>query len=785
MADKTIKVKVDVETDVEPSIAALKALKKELKATAAGSEEFMKLQQTINDMEDSIKSAKTGASNFTEVLGQLPGPIGDIGNKVSGAVNTLKQFGGLKLTDIKASFTELGKDLGDAAKGLGNLTGITKAYTTLNGFLSKSFIQVGVGEAAATAGAQALSAALIATGIGALVVLLGTAASALYEMATGEKAAAAAAEQLNRAIEDQNQLLELNKADTDRRNKVELAQLKAQGADAKTIRDRQLLQAKEAYEQSYKDQEEAVKLYNDNLGKADGEQLKKLSDNLTKRQQAFKDATATYKETAYNNKAEELKEEDAKNKELAGKAKAASDKRIADKKRELEELKKGLEDARLNSLSAQNKEEGTVNDKYDKLKALAEKYKQDTTVVEAGREKELADIREKYAKEAKDKKQKEYDDALAFDEQQLNLRVAKGEIKESEYQTKLFELRKNAALQSELLTNTTLQKEQSDLGAAYAAGTISLEEYTNKKNELESAALAKNKEYITAEVDLEKFRTDEKKKAAEDERGILATRLQSQIEALDAENARVDGDYQQDLERLAQKKELVDEAEKNELANTELTEFQKTEIRKKYADERKNISDQEIATEKAAAQAKHEINMAYLGLFEQFGSLMQQIAGKNKGLAIAGVVIQQAAAIGQIIANTAIANAKSVAASPLTAGMPWVAINTISAGLSIASTIASAVKSIQQINSANASSSSGGGASVSSGASVPMPAAPQVAATAAPTINTTNGQNPNTQLAQTLGKAQAPVKAYVVSGDVSSQQALDRRTSRAATFSGG
>jgi hypothetical protein len=47
MADKIIKVKVDVETDVEPSIAQLKALKKELKNTAAGSEEFKKLYNQI------------------------------------------------------------------------------------------------------------------------------------------------------------------------------------------------------------------------------------------------------------------------------------------------------------------------------------------------------------------------------------------------------------------------------------------------------------------------------------------------------------------------------------------------------------------------------------------------------------------------------------------------------------------------------------------------------------------------------------------------------------------
>jgi len=45
--------------------------------------------------------------------------------------------------------------------------------------------------------------------------------------------------------------------------------------------------------------------------------------------------------------------------------------------------------------------------------------------------------------------------------------------------------------------------------------------------------------------------------------------------------------------------------------------------------------------------------------------------------------------------------------------------------------------------------------------------------------------NPTTQIAETIGRAQAPVRAYVVSGEVSSQQALDRRTSRAATFTGG
>ena len=80
---------------------------------------------------------------------------------------------------------------------------------------------------------------------------------------------------------------------------------------------------------------------------------------------------------------------------------------------------------------------------------------------------------------------------------------------------------------------------------------------------------------------------------------------------------------------------------------------------------------------------------------------------------------------------------------------------------------------------AGTSGATGGGASA---ASIPRP---QIAGAVAPTMNVTGGQNPNTQLAETLGNAQKPIRAYVVSGEVTSQQALDRRTSRAATFVGG
>jgi hypothetical protein len=761
MADKTIKVKVDVETDVEPSIAALKALKKQLKDTAAGSEDFQKLQKQINDTEDAIKSARTGAGNFTEILGQLPGPIGDIGNKVSGTVDILKQFGTLKLTDIRASFVDLGQDLADAASGLGRLTGITKIYTVLNNALSKSLIAVGISSRAAASAARALSAALIATGLGALVVLLGQAASMLYELATGEKEAAAAADRLNASLESQNRLLDANAKSAANRRKVTIAQMKAAGKSEEEIRKFGIKSSRQDYETAYEAEQEARKIYNQNIAKADKEGTKKLTDNLRKREQETKDAYATYLETGYNAKAEELKVEEAKNKELAGKGKAASDARLAERKRELEELKKGLEDARLATLSERAKEESIINTKYNDLKALAVKYGKDTKTIEEARANELKTVSTKYAKEDKENKQKEYDDALALEEQQLTLRVAKGEMSESEYQQKLFDIRKSSAIKTELLNNETL-----------ATNDVALQD-----------ALSKNRTYVAAEIELEKYKVEQKKLSAEEERALILTNLQSKFEALDRENARIDGDFEQDLERITLQKEILAEQEATDLANTELTEFQKTEIRKKYADARIALSDKEIATEKAAMEAKHAINMAYLGLFEQFGNVLGQIAGKNKGLAIAGVVISQAAAIGQIVAQTAIANAKSVAVSPLTGGMPWVAINTISAGLSIASTIASAVKSIQQINSADSKGTSGGG-SISGGGGAAMPPPPTVAAAPTPQIQTQGGQNPTSQLSQTISGAMKPVRAYVVSQDIQSQSALDRRTNRAATFTG-
>jgi hypothetical protein len=133
------------------------------------------------------------------------------------------------------------------------------------------------------------------------------------------------------------------------------------------------------------------------------------------------------------------------------------------------------------------------------------------------------------------------------------------------------------------------------------------------------------------------------------------------------------------------------------------------------AEHNKRLRDIDVA----ALEAKKQIEIAKYEIVAQVGALLQQIAGKNKDLAIAGVLIEKAAAIGQIWANNAIANAKATAASPLTFGQPWVTINTVSAALSTAATIAAAIQAVNQIKEAGSAATGGTGSGTGGAAAVP------------------------------------------------------------------
>jgi hypothetical protein len=224
----------------------------------------------------------------------------------------------------------------------------------------------------------------------------------------------------------------------------------------------------------------------------------------------------------------------------------------------------------------------------------------------------------------------------------------------------------------------------------------------------------------------------------------------------------------EELEQQRQLKlqEIKDNAEIQNLIN--IGDAGEAEIQLKT-----KIDENDLARTKAFADAKvnykREKATREIEIAQQLGGLLQQIAGKNKELAITGIIIEQAAGIAKIIQSTAAANAISVAASPLTAGQPWVAYNTIQAGLSIASSIAAGVSAISQINSAGAGSSiSSGGANLSSGGSAPVaPPTPRPQATSLDSASLNQINN-------------VVARAYVVESDITGSQKRIRRIENAA-----
>ena len=100
MAEKKT-IELEVKSNLDESIAGLKALKRQLKDTAAGSEEFKKIYNQIDDLEDKIKSSKKSSSDWIDTLEQAGGPLGMVGASLNRAKVATQSFGGaLKATGI-------------------------------------------------------------------------------------------------------------------------------------------------------------------------------------------------------------------------------------------------------------------------------------------------------------------------------------------------------------------------------------------------------------------------------------------------------------------------------------------------------------------------------------------------------------------------------------------------------------------------------------------------------------------------------------------------------------
>jgi hypothetical protein len=173
--------------------------------------------------------------------------------------------------------------------------------------------------------------------------------------------------------------------------------------------------------------------------------------------------------------------------------------------------------------------------------------------------------------------------------------------------------------------------------------------------------------------------------------------------------------------------------------------------------------------DEARIQHKEDMLNAEMGLAESAAGLLSVFADDSKDLMRASIIADSAIGIGKMIISNNLANIQALAspANALVPGSaaPIIAINNIATGLGIAANIAATAKALSKV---------GGGGADTGG----------VAAGAAPQAKfNIVGSSSSNQLAATIAAQQnQPVKAYVVGTDMTTQQALDRNIQKNATF---
>lgn len=245
------------------------------------------------------------------------------------------------------------------------------------------------------------------------------------------------------------------------------------------------------------------------------------------------------------------------------------------------------------------------------------------------------------------------------------------------------------------------------------------------------------KEMTKVEKEEAKKRAEERQKQADEE-----------LAALTAKNDKIrEADRQELLERF----KLITENRKKLNKKLEDLDGDKQKRDEKFSQQRINL----IKTEN---ETKEKLEYDYVNSAMRIGQGLRQLAGENKELAIAGIILEQSAAVASIAINSQKNAAKYGYLTPM--GIAEL----VAGGLGIASAIAAASKGIQDINAGTAT-----GGQMSFGN-------PQMVSTYsnAPVFNVV-GVSPINQAAQAMqNSANQPVKAYVVSKDVTTAQALDR-----------
>jgi hypothetical protein len=429
----------------------------------------------------------------------------------------------------------------------------------------------------------------------------------------------------------------------------------------------------------------------------------------------------TYKDNADTNHSIKLMEAEHQ-KEMADKAKEAGDKAKQNgeqnRKAYIDNLKKQYEDQAKLEEEAENQKLALMADGIEKEKAI--------------RQDAYNDYRDNFLKER-----------IADEQAALDKQYESGKISREEYNKQLEALRVNAE------SKLTEQERQI---------LVNAKELLNK--DLLAIDEKHQAEVLKRTQDFQKKVQDEEKKRQED--------FLNQVESLQELN------YQASLSDQARELYLLDEkyAEMERMAQgnadaektiAEAKEKEKAAIDKKYADEAKARKEEEI---------KRNADLAKSGL-SLISDLTELFGKKGEKQAKKAFQVKKAASIATALIDTYL-SARSAyfsqftpiadASSPIRGG--------IAAGIAVASGLAGVAKIASQKFEGGGSASGGGGGGEGGGGGG------MSGGTQAPSFNVV-GNNGLNQLSQLQ---QQPTQAYVVSGQVTTAQSLDRNRIQNATL---
>jgi len=272
------------------------------------------------------------------------------------------------------------------------------------------------------------------------------------------------------------------------------------------------------------------------------------------------------------------------------------------------------------------------------------------------------------------------------------------------------------------------------------------------------------------------------KKAAEEEAArIKALIAQQNLEASISLQIMQEG-IDKELMMSAQRYDaLYAQAEGNAELQKQITEAQEREageIVKKYADEDAKLKKQKAAEEVELQKQKQEAitSVAKDGLNAAV-AISDALAANQLISAKRAFQVQKAVSIAQTAIDTAQSAQSSYKAM---SGIPIV--GPVLGGIAAAAAVAMGVAQIATIASQKFEPKGGGGGSKPSVSQPSMPSTGGASGGGAPQFNTVGTSGFNQVAGSIAQQNQEPVKAYVVSTDVTSQQSLDRNSRDKSSF---